>query len=355
MIQDASGYRFWKAGSAASPYSTAAQIRYPWVALQQPRGWQVYYKTPSQPVSRYFDSLQFAGPVLVCTGPDSTYVYFNHSRSLTFTGRPKVWFRPGTDSLFYVQVDLPEGKALYNAQGQHLFTADVQQILYAGEGYFEATRNNKKGLLGPAGNWVIPAGFDALGPVQNGWVSTLRNNRFGMWNLTIQKEIRPEYDNNLIPYTGSLLVAARQNARGLINWENKPKVPFQFDEVLYWTDTVLLVRKNFQWILFNRITQKTVMDHIQSFTWVKNTPADKTIIFLRDGYYGVVGSRSGIILQPTFTRVLNLGTEEDPFYFTEKYIEEAGIYVVIYYDRQGRLVHRQVLEEDEYETLRCNR
>jgi hypothetical protein len=44
-----------------------------------------------------------------------------------------------------------------------------------------------------------------------------------------------------------------------------------------------------------------------------------------------------------------------PLYFTEKQVEEAGIYVVIYYDKDGRQLRKQVFETDEYEKIYCTR
>jgi len=52
--------------------------------------------------------------------------------------------------------------------------------------------------------------------------------------------------------------------------------------------------------------------------------------------------------------VINVCTNDSPFYFTEKQVEEAGIYVVIYYNADGKLVRRQALEEEEYEKLVCD-
>lgn len=355
LVCKPTGCAIYQPGGRATPLALAAKVQYPWMALRQPQGWQVYFKNLAQPVNKTFDSLYFNGPIAIATRADSTHVLISHQVQMRFAGNPQVWFRPGKDSVFFLQVDLPAGPAVYNMQGQMLFTTDAQQVVYAGEGYFEGTKAGKKGLLAPNGKWVVPPEFDALGSAQQGLVSTLRNARFGMWNVTQQKEIKTEYDKNLLACNAQLLVATRQGTVGMITWDGKPVVPFQYDEIICWNDSVVLARKNFQWMFLNWRAQKIILDHIQWFTWIEHTDAAKTLIFQRDGYYGVADNRKGILLQPSFTRIINLGNTGTPFYFTEKYIEEAGIYVVIYYNHEGKLVYRQVLEEDEYEQLSCSR
>ena len=74
----------------------------------------------------------------------------------------------------------------------------------------------------------------------------------------------------------------------------------------------------------------------------------------RENYYGIISNRNGLVIPPTFHDIINLGTAEMPFYFTEKSVEEAGIYVVIYYDHTGKLVRRQAYEEEDYDRIYCN-
>jgi hypothetical protein len=60
-----------------------------------------------------------------------------------------------------------------------------------------------------------------------------------------------------------------------------------------------------------------------------------------------------VVIAPTFTDIINLGDAEHPFYFTEKQVEEAGIFVVVYFDETGKLVRKQAYEEEEYDRILC--
>jgi hypothetical protein len=60
-----------------------------------------------------------------------------------------------------------------------------------------------------------------------------------------------------------------------------------------------------------------------------------------------------MVITPSFTEIINLGADDHPFYFTEKQVEEAGIFVVVYFDRAGKLVRKQAYEEEEYDRILC--
>jgi len=106
-------------------------------------------------------------------------------------------------------------------------------------------------------------------------------------------------------------------------------------------------------MLLNYYNQKTVMDRVKDFAWIKNTEEEKIIKIHRENYYGIMSNRNNILVQPAFTDIINLGTADDAFYFTEKHVEEAGIFVVVYFDKNGKLVRRQAYEEEEYERILC--
>lgn len=354
LIAAPTGYRLFDPTVSTVVLADAVKIQEPWIGIRQKSDWRVYHQVLHKSLPYVFDSIYFIGPALAAIKDDSLKVFLKPEKWISLSAGQAVRFLPGKDSLYYIRADAPNNRTIYDSNGQRLFTTDAEGISYAGEGYFEGIKNNRKGLLSSTGRWVIPPEYDGIGVVQQGMVSVLRNNKFGMWNLALRKEIKPEYERNITPLNESLLIAFRQSGAGLIGWDNKPVVSFEHDEIIPFTDTLLLVRKNFQWLLLDRITKRMQPERIQSFTWIKRTPQEKLILFVSEGYYGVLSNRKGMILQPTYSYIRNLGTESEPFYLTEKHVEEAGIYVLIYYDASGRLVRRQVLEEEDYEKIKCN-
>lgn len=355
LVSAPSGYRLWDPAASVILAADAVKIQEPWIGVRQKASWLIYHQALHKPLPQVFDSIYFTGPALAAVKGDSLKVFITPGKRISLSGKPVVRFLPGKDSLYYLRVDTPGSRVIYDSNGQRLFVTDAENVSYAGENCFEGTKNNRKGLLSSSGKWLIPAEYDGIGMVRQGMVSVLRNNKFGMWNLNLRKEIKPEYERNIAPLNENLLIAFRQSRAGLIGWDNKPVLPFEYDEIIPFTDTLLLVRKNFQWLLLDWTTKKIQPERIQSFNWIRRTAEEKILLFTSEGYYGVLSSRKGLLLPPTYTYIRNLGTETEPFYLTEKHVEEAGIYVLIYYDADGRLVRRQVLEEEDYEQIKCSR
>jgi hypothetical protein len=101
-------------------------------------------------------------------------------------------------------------------------------------------------------------------------------------------------------------------------------------------------------------THAVLSDKIKDFKMVSDTDEEKVAIMHQENAYGVISNKRGVIIPPTFTDIINIGTREEPLYFTEKNVEEASIFVVIYYDENGKLIHRQAFDEDEYERIYCS-
>ena len=158
-----------------------------------------------------------------------------------------------------------------------------------------------------------------------------------------------------MPYNSSYVSAFKNGFYGLLRWDNKPATIFEFEEIRFWNDSTALVKKNYNWILYNFIERKIVMDKIKRFSLVLNSDQEKIMIFQQENGYGVLSSKRGTVISPTFSDIINLGSSQAPLYFTEKHVEEAGIYVVIYYDKDGNQLRKQVFEVDDYERIYCIR
>ncbi|MBK7652585.1 MAG: hypothetical protein IPJ20_20140 [Flammeovirgaceae bacterium] len=171
--------------------------------------------------------------------------------------------------------------------------------------------------------------------------------------MDTRKFIKPVYERNVTMLDKEHLIAFKDGFYGLIGWDTKPVTDFEFAEVVPWAESVIWVKKNAQWILLNFRTEEVILDRIKDFSWIQSS--DENIVRVhRENYYGVISNKKGLIIPPTFHEIINLGTSEIPFYFTEKTVEEADIYVVIYYNQDGKLVRRQALEEEEYEGIYCS-
>ena len=115
-----------------------------------------------------------------------------------------------------------------------------------------------------------------------------------------------------------------------------------------------LQQKNFQWMLYEIKTKKVVINEIKDLSMIRNTASEKLAIIDQGVNYGVVHNRKGIVIPFTFTDIVNVGSSETPLYFTEKKVEEAPVFIVIYYDDQGKALRTEVYDSEEYDKIYCN-
>ena len=348
------GYTLHTKTSGATSRFYQVMLNQPWVAVQSNGSWQLFDPQLKKAQSPAFDSISFTGPFSIGWKGDSLRVYTTKHNVVEVPKHTRVQFLPGKDSLYFMLLEDGDKKTLYNEKGELLFPVPFDKIEYNNEGFFTVIKNNKRGLLSLDGKLTVPTEYDAMGTVTFGVVPVLKDKRFGSLDIVHRKEIKAEYDKNIIRYNASALIASKNGLLGLIGWDNKPITPFEYEEIRFWNDSSAIVKKNFRWIIYNFIEKRVILDNIKTFKWVTNTEHEKIMIVQQENSVGVISSKKGVIIPTTFTDIVNVGSEAVPFYFTEKHVEEASIYVVIYYDKTGKQLRRQVYEADDYEKLYCS-
>jgi hypothetical protein len=149
------------------------------------------------------------------------------------------------------------------------------------------------------------------------------------------------------------LIVFKDGFYGLMDWNGKSVTEFVYDEILPWKENAIWVKKNFSWTLFDYVTSKIITDRIKRFdTWLDGE-TEKLYRIQRENFFGVISSSKGVIIPPTFSMILNVGSNEVPLYFTDKEVEEAGVHVVIYYNQNGKFLRKQVYEDEEFEQVAC--
>lgn len=349
---DSTGYILYQKSGLSQTFHRI-KISNPWVAGKSSTGWQLWGPGIENP-RLDFDSIGFVGPIVVAFKNDSMRVRMS-STSFIESVAAKPQFLAGKDSVFYLLLEEGEKKKLYNDKGELLFIVHYDHIEYNNEGFFTIHKKGKRGLVAADGKLIVQPDYDAMGPVKGGIVTVLKDRKFGLINLNTRQQIKTEYEKNVLPYNLTYLIAFKNGLYALLRWDNKPVTPFEFEEIRYWNDSSAIVKKNFNWIIYNFIEKKIVMDKIKKFKWVLDSEQEKIMIFQQENSYGVMSNKRGTIIAPTFSDILNLGSASVPLYFTEKHVEEAGIYVVIYYDKDGHQLRRQVFEVDDYERIYCTK
>lgn len=357
LAKSPTGYFFFNSKGQQSVQFSNVNQHGIWTAVKN-KGWRLYDIEQTKYLSSSFDSISFKGPFVFGLSKDTSRVFFPDHQSFDLPSSAIAEFLPGKDSTSYLMVDIGGKKTVYNGMGARMFSLDVDKIQYAGSGFFiiqkkDRLKKDRRGLVDETGRIILTPEFDAIGSVADDVVSLLKDKKFGLFNCRTHRQIKPTYTKNVTRYASGHLTAFQNGFYGFITWDEKAPATFEFEEIRYWNDSIAWVRKNYQWMLYDIARKTSVDDQISSYTIVASTAQEQIAIIKQEGHYGVISNKRDEIVPPTLSRIINVGSAEHPVYFTAKHVEEASIYVVIYYNKDGRLLRRQVYEEEEYEKIHC--
>jgi hypothetical protein len=316
-------------------------------------GTQLFSLKTKKEIANNADSIWFDKNIALVKTQDSTRAWLNPDLHLDFNVSAKTTLF-GKDSTSWLAVEEKNKKAVYNAlSGVRLFVGDFDLIENPYPGFFLITKGTKKGLLDEKGKVILPAEYDAIIQPEAGRLSLLKEKKFGLYDMTSKKLIKPTFERNLVQYNKNWFAAFKAGDWGFIGSDAKPIGKFQFSEIQYWNDTTAWVKENQLWKIYDIKNAKVIVDRIKDFQYVKKYPHEHVVIIHQDNYYGVLSNRAGAIIPTSFTSVINLGDADVPLYFTEKHVSEADIFVVIYYDQTGKQFRKQAYEGDEYDRIFC--
>lgn len=325
-----------------------------WLVLESEGKLQLYHVASKKMTSTLADSIWFDRSLALAQIASTTRVYLSANRSIELLPDSKVLFISARDSVQFWYTENKGKRTVFNLNGDLQFTTEYDLVESIGMELFLVSKGNLKGVLGRNGKEVIRVEMDAIIINPDGQLSLLKNRQFGLFDPITRKLVKPVFERNLVLLDKDHLIAFKNGQYGIVGWDSKAFTNFEFSEIVPWSDSLIWVKRNFQWQLYNYKTGATQLDQVRDFSWIRNIPEEKIVRIHQGNYYGIVSSRHHVVIQPTFHDIVNLGTPEIPLYFTEKRVEEAGIYVVIYYNRAGKLIRRQALEEEEYDRIYCD-
>ena len=328
------------------------RIRMPWIVIRSEGQWKIMREHGAISNAAY-DSVAFHGPLLTAFTQDSVDIHFRHDVVKKLPRAVNLLFVAGIDSSSFIIAGQKDRKILYDEKGNALFTVGYDKLQHTGNGTFSAVKKDKRGLITAEGKVILPMIYDAIGTVKDGTISLLKAMKFGLYDLSRGKLIAPEYNKNIISYNADILIACKDKACGLIGWDNKPLSNFEFSEIRFWNDSVALMRKDTRWMLYDIRKREPVMDDITALWFLRDTPFEKLVILKQGVNYGVISSSHGVVIPVNFSDIVNVGSPDVPLYFTEKHVEEASLFVVIYYAHDGRMLRKEVYEQDDYERIYC--
>jgi len=300
------------------------------------------------------DSVWFQGQIAFLQSVDSVTAFLPSGQKVSFARGATYQLKEYRDVAAWIILEEKKRKWVVDAEsGVRLFGAEFDNLDPVSGSVFILTRGNKRGLMQDNGKVLLPLEYDAIVPAEDDSYSLLKEKKFGWYDARSNVLIKPIYDRNVRPYNKTFRLAYKEGGYGFIHPDGKLVGNYSWEDVQYWNDSVAWVKKSGQWQLVEIQTQRTKLDRIRKFTHISDSPLEKITLVQQDHAYGVISSTRGVVVPIQYTDVLNLGSKEVPLYFTERHIAEAGISVVVYFDRHGKVVRTQAMETDEFEKIAC--
>ncbi|MDX1630174.1 MAG: hypothetical protein R3345_15800, partial [Fulvivirga sp.] len=286
---------------------------------------------------------------------DSTVLYFSERSFVVLPGETKFQLLKTAESPEYIMAYQKGSNVIYDPEGNSVLQTDIGDIKPLGKAYFVVTVRGKKGLIDAStGKELLSPRYEAIGNYNNGFVSLLNNERFGLYNAHTQIHIEPAYEKNLRIYNDSVFISEKNGLQWLIDKNNEALHKEGFEEVKYWNDTTAFVRQTDGWRKFSMITQAysaAIFNVLREITFEQ----ERFILVLSENKYGVFSAVRGEIIPPVYNDIVVLKSSDQILFFTEKHIQEADFFVVIYYDGAGNIIRKQAYEPEDYYRLYCDR
>ena len=325
-----------------------------WLVLVDQDKVQLFDIPSKRQIEEDADSVWFDQSLTFVAKNNVQKVYVSATNAVELQVDSKIQFIASRDSVQFFFTESKQKRTVFTLnRGEKLFLTEFDVLESIGTDYFIVSRGGKKGIVKRTGKIVVPVEMNEIILTDRNHLSLLKDKKFGLYDLRSQKYVKPTYERNLLPLDSKHLIVFKDGFYGLMGLDEKPVTAFDFSEVQAWGDSLIWVKRNFQWKLLNYMSHQVIADRVKDFTWIKNTGEEKIARFHRENYYGIISNRKGLIIPASFNEIFNLGTVDQPFYFTQKQVEEAGIFVVVYFDRNGKLVRKHAYEEDDYERILC--
>lgn len=326
-----------------------------WLGLTRNGKWFVYNKNIYDEPIIGVDSLKLLGEdiAIVFRGTDGMAIFPNKKFVEIVENQYLMSIGPEIKTNTHYLVVREKGENILYKDGQEQFRLVCDELGYISDSAFYVKKNGNYGAVGLDGKLIMRIRYDAISQAENEVAPVLYNGKFGAYNFQDRILLRIEYQEKLKPYNYNLFIVNLDGQYGLLDRYNKISVEPKFEQIAYWSDSTFLGQKDGTWSIVNIKESTDVLSDIQYYEYIKETSDERILLIRKEEGYGVYHHLKGVIVPTVFHDVINLGNEDKPLYFTETAVSEANIYVVVYYDSNGKKLFSEAYRNNAYENLVC--
>jgi hypothetical protein len=298
------------------------------------------------------DSAELIGEngVIAFLGNQSA-IYQQGKELVKYNGKPEHWQVIGDGGNEWILV---HDRNTYLATDEGLKRLPAfNDISLVADSIFVLENRGKRALFHAKHGEILPFRYDGIGNFDGRDLSVLRNGKFGVYRPGAEIMIEPEFEKILQSYGESYFVAVKKDRKGLIGLNGDVHIPFEYQDIFYWSDSLALVHHDGTYAFHEIGGNYREEPILTSVGFLPSRPEEKLLRGFREGHFGIYSSTRGEILPHEFDDIINIGTHENPVYFTETYVEQADLHVVVYYDAAGNILKREALDPEVFNSILC--
>jgi len=239
--------------------------------------------------------------------------------------------------------------SVYNAVGETLFTGEYDQIRLLNDTLFAVSVDNKYGVISAFGEEILPIEFDYLS-MEGELISFISEQKIGAYDLLAKVQFESNYESK-IEKLGPFYETTKEGFTGLIDREENEILPFEYEDIIEWTDSLVWTKQDDQYELINVNNLESQLD--VSLLKPFNAGAETLMKFYSSSGFGLI-SRKGIVLKPIYSEISWIGNENAGVIMADQALPEAAFHVVTYFDSKGSKIHSQAYSNEDFEKVLCD-
>lgn len=248
-----------------------------------------------------------------------------------------------------VSVISPQGKSLFEFDG-----SGAEQIL---DSVFLLKTKKGMRLVDEQGENILSRTYELIEPeLQRGRVTLhlLDKGKLGIYHPEKDILISPKYLQKLDLLSDTTYLTTKESGAGIINTRSSSQVSFEYEEIRFLNDTLILVREEGVWSLLNIYSDEILLSDIIQLDSKLDYGTFQQIKFRQAGGYGLLDSRYGIFLPGDYNEIVTLkGSDESVYFFAERFLADSAFYIVLYINEKGEKIRSIAYRESEYDNILC--
>tara|TARA_B100001175_G_scaffold59598_1_gene48247 strand:+ start:6439 stop:9198 length:2760 start_codon:yes stop_codon:yes gene_type:complete len=217
---------------------------------------------------------------------------------------------------------------------------------------FEIEEAGKKGIVDRQGKLILEKVYDGIRLIDDNNISLLKNEKFGVYNISNNKLIEPKYFNELEPYDSARYIAKDFFRFGIIDFNGNIILPFEYQSIQFWNSNSVILKKSDKYSIYNIENKNELIGNINKISLIKDND-EKVIKIETSSGMGVISNIKQEILSPIYDNIQIVNYLSSSFYIAKQLLNEANLLVNLYVDSNGKIIKNQALKIDEKNKLEC--